>query len=360
MKKKRTLLLVAAFAGLSLLLSACGGRGFVPTSWAGLTLSQSGENLYVANNLGIYVLDPVTGRQQQIYPAEPIRGASYYAAPVLTEDGQLLAAAYNNRLYSFDLATRALLWEFSEARSRFIASPLVLDDVIYAPNADGTLYALNMAGEKLAEFETGEGLWATPTTDGSAIYLTSMDGRVYSLAARTLRENWSVDTGAALVSTPLLDPETGLLYVGNFAGDLLGLDLRSGRIAWQAETEGWIWGPPALADGVLYLGDLNGNLYAFEAGGSTQPLWQTPLDGQIAGAPLVTEDSLYIGTGAGKFYALDLDGVIRYTDTVDEVLLLGTPLLVGDLILVGKVNGDEVLIAYDRNLNDRWVFVPEN
>jgi outer membrane protein assembly factor BamB len=360
MKTKRNLLLLAVFAALSLLLSACGGRGFVPTSWAGVTLAEDGQSLYVADNLGIFVLDAVTGRQRLAYPEEPIRGATYYAAPLLTEDGQLLAPAYNNILYSFDLATRAVRWEFSEAGSRFIASPLILDGVIYAPNADGTLYAISLDGDLLAQFETGEGLWAAPVSDGAAIYLTSMDGKVYSLAPRSLRENWSLDTGAALVSTPALDRENGVLYVGNFAGDLLGIDSRSGRIAWQAIATGWIWGPPALANGLLYVGDLDGKLYAFEPGSSTQPLWQVPLQGQIAGAPLVTEDSLYIGTSAGKFYALDLDGVIRATTGVEDVLLIGTPTLAGDLILVGKVNGDEVLIAYDRNLNQRWAFAPEN
>lgn len=359
MKKNRKLQFVLIFAALAILLSGCGGDGFLPSSWAGLTPNEDGSRLYVAHNQGIYAIDPTSAIIQMTYPATAVRGATYYAPPVVTADGQLLAAAYNNTLYSYDLATGAELWRFNGSRSRFLASPLVLDDVIYAPNADGHLYALNLNGQLLAEFETGEGLWATPATDGRAIYITSMDGRVYSLAPRTLRENWNVDTGAALVATPVLDDE-GLLYVGNFNSQLLGINTRNGVIEWRVDLGNWVWGPPTLADGVLYVGDLGGRFYAFEPGVSA-PLWNVPLEGQLVGAPLVTEDTLYIGTGDGYFYAISLDGTIRWTRQAEEdAKLLGSPMLVGDFILVSKVEGDNVLVAYDRNGVVQWEFKPGN
>ncbi len=359
MKKNRTPQLVLLFVALALLLSACGGDGFIPSSWAGLTPSEDGSRLYVAHNQGIYALDPASGIIQFTYPAEADRGATYFAAPVITSDGQLLAGAYNNRLYSYNLASGAELWRFTDAHSRFIASPLLLDDVIYAPNADGNLYALSLNGALLTTFETGDGLWATPATDGAAIYLTSMDGYVYSLSPRSLSANWQTDTGAALVTTPVLS-EDGLLYVGNFNSEVLGLNTRTGVIEWRATLLDLVWGPPTLADGMLYVGDLGGTLYAFEAGGSSTAVWQVPLEGQLVGAPLVLEDTLYLTSSAGLFYAIDLQGVIRWVRQVPESQLMGTPVAIGDLIVVSEIETDNVLIAYDRNGTVQWQFSADN
>lgn len=359
MKKNRTPQLVLLFVALALLLSACGGDGFLPSSWAGITPSEDGSRLYVSYNQGIYALNATNGITQLTFPAEPQRGTTYFAAPVITPDNQLLAGAYDNHLYSYNLANGAELWRFTEARSRFIASPLVLNDVIYAPNTDGNLYALSLNGTLLTTFETEKGLWAAPTTDGDAIYLAAMDGFVYSLGLGSLTVNWQTDTGAALVTAPVLS-EDGLLYVGNFNSEVLALNLQTGVIEWRATLSDLVWGPPALADGMLYVGDLGGTLYAFEAGGSATPVWRVPLQGQLVGAPLVLEDTLYLTSSAGLFYAIDLQGVIRWVREVPESQLMGTPVALGDLIVVSEVETDNVLIAYDRNGTVQWQFSADN
>jgi outer membrane protein assembly factor BamB len=37
------------------------------------------------------------------------------------------------------------------------------------------------------------------------------------------------------------------------------------RKEYLAPTSGWVWGGPALKDGTLYFGDLNGTFYAMDA-----------------------------------------------------------------------------------------------
>ncbi len=358
MKKKRNLQLLLLFVAFSFLLSACGGDEFIPSSWAGLTPSEDGSRLYVAHNQGIYALDPASGILQLGYPAEADRGATYFAAPVITSDGQLLAGAYNNRLYSYNLASGAELWRFTQARGRYIDSPLLLNDVIYAPNSDGKLYALSLNGTLLATFESEKGLWSTPVTDGKAIFISGMDGIVYSLAPRTLAVNWQTDTGAAIVTAPVLSDD-GLLYIGNFNSEVLGLNQRTGVVEWRATLNEMVWGPPALSEGLLYVGDLGGTFYAFEAGGSQTPLWQLQLEGQLVGAPLVKEDTIYLTSAAGYLYAIDPNGTIRWARQTPESKLMGTPLALGDLILVSLLENDSILIAYDHNGTVQWQFTPD-
>lgn len=359
MNKKRNLLILTSLLGAALILSGCSGEGFIPTSWPGVTVSDSGSELYIAHDRGIYRVSQASGAQELAYPAETINGATFFANPVLTDDGQMIAASYNNHLYSFAAANGALNWDF-KAGSRFIAAPLLLDETLYAPNADGTLYALNLSGDLLYTFESGDGLWATPVTDGSAIFLAGMDSKVTSLKPGSLAVNWEVETGGAMVSSPVLDEATGLLYVGTFNSEVLGINARTGRIEWRAETSAWVWGPPTLQDGILYVGDLNGNLYAFDTRNGGAPLWTVQLDGQIAGAPLVTAEGLYIGTGNGFFYGIDLNGTLRFSKEFEDTKLLGTPYLLEDLILVGSDGDDAALKAFNANGVVQWEFTPDN
>ncbi len=79
-----------------------------------------------------------------------------------------------------------------------------------------TFYALDLNGNLLWKFETGEPIWATPTTDGKFVYVASMDHHVYALDPATGQEQWKTDMGAAIIFTPTLSEE-GILYLATLA-----------------------------------------------------------------------------------------------------------------------------------------------
>jgi len=355
--KKSKIHSFAAVVLLSLVLSACGSATGA-SSWPGITVDQENNAVYVAYNQHVYALDAETGRESWRYPAESDNGISFYAAPELSADGQLLVAGYDQQLYSLDTqANGRLNWQFTSAGNRYIGSPLTDDAGMYAPNSDRSLYALSSQGQLNWTFESLDAQWAAPVSDGERLYLPSLDHNVYALDRQNGSLQWQQDLGAGIVGRPAID-DSGRLFVGTFGSELVSMNTSNGVVQWRTNTEGWVWGGPSYFEGNLYAADIEGNVYAFDADRG-QELWSVSTNGAITGAPLVANDHVYVSTENGQVMSIGIDGVIQWTQTV-EGQAFSSPALSGDLILIGLVDGEAVVLALDFNGNTVWSFTPQN
>jgi outer membrane protein assembly factor BamB len=143
--KRLILILLIALGALA--LSACSGQAAVNT-WHGL--AADADRAYVSAGSFIYAVDVKNGSEVWRYPAKADAKFMYFATPVLTTDGQLLIGSVGTKhdFISLDPATGKEKWAkpFSDGKGTWVASPLVLNDTIYAPNDDGFLYILDMQG----------------------------------------------------------------------------------------------------------------------------------------------------------------------------------------------------------------------
>jgi outer membrane protein assembly factor BamB len=354
MKNKHILLIVTLLA-LALLLSACGIR-VMPSSWPGITVAE--DTVYVAYNNFVYALELDDGDEIWTFPEEADRSQSFFADPVLTQDGQLLVGAYNNLFFSIDAETGNENWVTEEINNYWIGSPLATENSIYAPNADHTLYSLDENGAK-ALFTAEDALWASPVTDGEMVYLAAMDHNVYALPMGSKDPTWVRPLNGAMVNPPALSPE-GVLYAGTFANEVVAIDSQSGKVLWEKPTSNWVWASPVYQDGLVYAADMNGMVYAFDAA-SGDTAWEFDAKSPITGSPLVHDGTIYIATEGGDVFTLDTDGKRGWTETIDG-RLLSSPVATNGLILFGVVEGesDEVLVALDANGNQQWAFTPDN
>jgi outer membrane protein assembly factor BamB len=358
MKSKKLLISLVLFL-LAGVLSACAGGAGVASSWPGLAVD--GETAYLAYNTHIYAIQLPAGTEIWRYPPEPNNRITFYAEPALSPDGQLIVGGYDSVLYSLNPATGQENWKFAGAGNRYLASPLAVEQGIFAPSADNTLYALDLNGRKGWEFKTQGEIWARPVTNPECecIYLASMDHHVYAVDPQDGRLIWQTeDLGGAIVGTPTLS-EDGVLYVGTFGSEIIALNVEDGNLLWEFPTEGWVWSGPALVEERLYAGDLNGNFYALEAASGAK-IWQvTPdrLDGPIAAQPLVTEEAIYITAESGSVFALNHSGDLLWTKTYTGKTY-ASPVLAGDLILVTPNQPDKFLVALDRQGAELWSFPP--
>ena len=164
---KTKLLLISSLLILAVSLSAC-TSGSVASSWPGLTVDAKNDTAYLAYNQYIYAIDLTTGMQKWKFPEKGKAGQVFYAAPVLTSDGQLIVGSYNHSLYSLNPQTGlANTWSF-KTKNRIIASPLATENTLYAPVADGKLYALDTKLNQIwsTPFSAKGAIWAQPAPDG--------------------------------------------------------------------------------------------------------------------------------------------------------------------------------------------------
>lgn len=355
MKIKRTYVIILLLLSLAFILSACAGSPLGATNWPGVT--ANGDVVYLAYNTQVYAINAASGVEKWRYQTDKVDAKkTFYAAPVLTEDGQLLAPSYNHKLYSLDAETGRENWAFEEAKDLYVASPLVTKKGIYAPNADGKLYALDFQGRKFAEFETDNHLWGTPTSDPECecIYLPSMDKRLYRLDASNLTEFWQTeDLGGAIASQPVFGPD-GTIYLGTFGNELLAIDSTNGQVKWRYPAQGWVFASPVLVDDRLIAGDMKGHLFAVNAEDGKE-IWTKVIGGAVVSTPLVKDGKIYITTENENVQAFTLEGAPEWTQTL-QFSVYGPIVSSSDLLLVAPNNPEEPLVALTTTGAKSWAF----
>jgi len=62
------------------------------------------------------------------------------------------------------------------------------------------------------------------------------------------------------ISTVAIDPETELLFTGDYSGFVFCLDAKTGKKLWEHDMQAHIWGSPMVVDGKVYIGDEDGDV----------------------------------------------------------------------------------------------------
>lgn len=356
------------------LLSACGGavRG---ATWPGLTADEN--TAYLADLTFVYGIDLKDGREAWRFSDKNDNKAQFYAPPALTPDGLVIvgSAAGKHFLYALDPADivtendikkPAVEWTFAGAEGPWVASPLVVNDMLFAPNADGNLYVLDLKDgqsqkQAVKIVELGGRLWAQPVTDGERVFITSLDHSLYAVDVETYAVVWQQDVSAAIPGSPAVGSD-GRLYVGSLASQLEQFAPETGSHKPVLEAKDWIWSTPVADGDTLYFGDLKGNFYSFDTTNSTLN-WSIQPDGAITAAAILQNDHLLLATESGNLYAIGKDGktlwFVEVRDAKANGKIYTTPVTAGDLILVAPLGTEFYLAALDSNGRQVWTFTLE-
>ncbi len=330
----------------SVLLSAC-STGASSSSWPGLAADK--DNAYLANGQFVYAVRLSDGAKVWQYPPDKAATEEFFSDPVLTADGQLLigSSGRDNALYSLDPASGGPKWATPfTASDHWVASPLVVGDTVYAPNNNGTLYALKLGTGQLAwSVPVGRSLWGAPTTDGKLIFVTSLDHYLYAVDPRTHKIAWKQDLGGSIPGSPLVAADGAALYVGSFARKVFAVQTADGAIRWSAELKDWVWNAPTLAGDTVYAADISGNLYSLGAPNGKNAWPEVKPDGPITGSPLALPDGVAVAAESGFVYSFKPDGSTLWPPVNIGGKIYTTPVLAGDRILVAPLGAQYLLYA---------------
>lgn len=355
--KIKIFIMLGLLLALVAVLSGC-ATGMTAASWPGTTVDAN--NAYIAGGPYVYAVNLQTGAQVWRFPDKASAANPFEATPALTSDGQLIVGGFDKKLYSLNAQTGQSNWQFTDARDRWIGGALVTDKMIYAPNADYILYALNLQGKLQWSFPADQSIWGTPVSDGTNVYFGTLGKKVYAVNAQTGKQAWVQAVNGAVLGSPVLG-ENNTLYVGTYSGSIYALDTTNGFAQAITSTSSsgkdiWIWSGPALNGTTIYYGDGNGSLNAQPISGTGQP-WSQQLNGAITGTPLVTADSIIIGTEAGNVYFVDHDGKnLRPISIAGKVY--SSPVAAGTLVLVSPTGENAILVALDQTGAVKWSFTP--
>jgi outer membrane protein assembly factor BamB len=358
------------------LLSACTGGAARGSSWPGLAADKN--IVYLADGATVYAVSLKDGSEVWHYPAKPNSKQIFYAPPVLTEDGLVIIGSAGNdhslialNPADIDPATKSPVaaWTFTEAGDHWVAAPLIIGDKLFAPNSDGNLYVLDLkdgqsqkkAVQKILMVDPQDSakkagrLWSTPVTNGSKLFLTSLDHSVFGIDLATY-SYWHQDLTGAIPGSPALGSD-GMLYVGSLGAQLEKFDPATGEHQTALAAKNWLWSTPVADGDTLYFGDLDGNFYSFNTA-TGQLNWSVKPDGPITANAVIQNDNILLSTESGYVYAISKsDGSIVWPANVGGKLYT-TPVVSGDLILVAPLGVDFYLAALKSDGRQVWTFAP--
>jgi outer membrane protein assembly factor BamB len=349
--KKKQLVLIGVFLALTVILSSC-ASGLTASGWPAMIADA--KNAYVSGGSRVYAVDLQTGAQVWRFP-DKASANPFEAAPLLTADGQLIVGGYDKKLYSLNPQTGQSNWQFTGAHDRWIGGVVEVNKLIYAPNADYVLYALNLRGEVQWTFKADQAIWGGVVSDGTNLFFGTLGRKVYAVDAQTGKQVWMQKVDGAVLGSPVLGSDNSI-YVNSFGGTTYALATTNGATRWKAEASSWIWSGPALDGNTLYFGDGKGSLYAHPVSGTGQP-WNKPLNGAITGTPLVSGETIVIGTEAGNVYFMDRTGSNLRPISIPGKIY-SSPVSAGSLILVAPTGGSATLVALDPTGAVKWSFIP--
>ncbi len=127
-------------------------------------------------------------------------------------------------------------------------------------------FALNeMTGATVWSFNTGNTNTTSAAVSNGIVYFGTGRGNIYAVNATTGVQIWVATTGAAVSSSPALSLGSNMILAGSNDHYLYALNATSGVRLWRYLTSAPIWSSPAIADGRVFFGSDDYNVYALGA-----------------------------------------------------------------------------------------------
>ena len=272
-----------------------------PEVWHGAVYFGSGDG-------NVYALDAKSGALDWKFKT----GDVVHASPMIA-DGSLFIGSWDSYMYALDAATGAERWRFKTGEDPDIhnqvgiaSSAAVLDGFVYFGCRDSHLYAVDeKSGEKKWAIDT-HGSWVigSPAVRGGKVYFATSDSALFDeVDAKSGAVVFSVKFhGWPIFSSPAIAGNT--VYVGSWAGTLTAIDLVTQMPAWTFHTDASKRFGPALtkADGTPnYELAYASNFYDDIVAGFTRMMTA----GANLSSPVVANGVIYVGSADGNLYALD-------------------------------------------------------
>ncbi len=187
------------------------------------------------------------------------------------------------------------------------SSPELVGRTLYVSCVDGRVYSLTAdKGKKHWTFPTRGAILGSPIVREDSLYVASTDHCVYSIDVANGKQRWKYDTGSALVSTPAL--AGGTLCVGGNK-TIYGIDAVHGSLRWSRPTDGFFQSRAATDGTTFYLGGWDNQVYALDAATGV-PRWTRKLgrafyNSPAISSPAVANGKVFICTNDNTLHALD-------------------------------------------------------
>ncbi|MFN7738218.1 MAG: PQQ-binding-like beta-propeller repeat protein [Pirellula sp.] len=236
-------------------------------------------------------------------------------------DDLVLITSEGGELFAFRLESGELAWEYSTG-DQLRSSPTIWKHYALLGGCDGRLHKIDL---KLGKAE-GDGLMlegpsgSTPAIFGDMAVVPTQSGQVLAFDMLKGEKLWSfsdAERAQEIRSSPAIVPLSGVPSQSDTGSDganskagntiavvttrnrrVLGLGTIDGKMVWEAVVRKRCDASPVICDGRVWVGGLDGNVYAFDAQTGEQR-WTYQLTGQLIASPSISDGKLLVATDKG-------------------------------------------------------------
>ena len=253
----------------------------------------------------VYAFDRSTGAVKWKYKSTSV------PTDIVQVGSNIYFGSFQDRWSAAKLQTGEILWTFSTGvanpECHFAKSPVADENRVYITGIDGVIYSLDAP--------SGRPMWkrklkAAPSTSlvlkDKSLFVGTTDNRVYRLNSQTGETEAEIAVDAQPVGRPTLTGASVFFFLENRAeraGYIVSLTHDLAKVRWtQRSTPDWASERPHVARGLVIAGNCRGDLAAFQVSDGT-PKWQVNLKGCIRSVG-DSGDTLFAGVQEGTVYAL--------------------------------------------------------
>jgi outer membrane protein assembly factor BamB len=159
-----------------------------------------------------------------------------------------------------------------------------------------------------------------------------LSGIATSAPPAALKTLWTHDTKDSVLSSAAISD--GVVYVAVGNGDLLALELASGKLKWKYSAKTFFGdSSPAVGNGAVYVGDLDGFVHAVNISDG-KARWTFKTQAEIKSSAVVVNDLVLIGSYDAHLYAIEAaTGKLRWKYLTDG-MVHATPAVIGDMAFI--------------------------
>lgn len=284
---------------------------------------DSGIVYFLSNDGMFYALDANTGAP--VWNLNIGNGPWDWASPAV-HGGNVYVASSTGMLYSLNAATGAVNWNTAVGGSPdspiSVVNGLVYTGTHNFDNSSATIVAVNESTGVVAwtydYYLYHGGVTGMVNSNGAAVVDGDNNGlldtyfgvynwggvsnQAVNIDAATGSETWTQNINGNSTSTPAV--HAGKVFIGSDDGRLYALNAADGSVAWFYQTGGQVWSAPAVSgDGKVCFGSLDHIVYCVDENTGSLIWSYDTSTSRLVSSPAISDGMLFIGNENGKVYA---------------------------------------------------------
>ena len=306
---------------------------------------STAQSTFHGNNARSGVYDSVGPKQSGGIKWTFKTGGPIVASPAIA-DGVVYVPSMDTYLYAIDQETGKERWKY-KSRMPIASSPAIAGGLLYFVSSAGSLGAIDIT--------TGKIKWVLPTEYERKFEAKNLHG--YPPEAQTIPDAWDIFTSSPAVAN-------GKVYFGSGDGNVYAADAQTGVLQWKFATKDVVHASPAVVGNMVYIGSWDSYLHALDAD-SGQEKWSfktgedPTVHNQVGfqSSPAVVDGTVYVGCRDAHVYAIDAaTGHKKWDYPTSKSWVIGTPAVRDALVYVGTSDSSRFMALDARTGRLRFNF----